>query len=226
MKNLLQNPVYNALLTGDRHFNVGSDKVKYFNEEVSPFVGFDENNVNGFAELHAALPVGRRILYATTDTITPPKGWQVQHEIKGLQFVYERGNDIEEDFRNVIPLNETHIDQMISLTAVTKPGPFGKRTIDFGHYYGIFEDEKLVAMTGQRLHVENFTEVSAVCTLPDYTGKGYAYRLLLHQVRLILQQGQQPFLHVRDNNERAITLYKRIGFIVSRPMNFYFLKKE
>ena len=44
MKNLLQNPVYNALLTGDRHFNVGSDKVKYFNEEVSPFVGFDENN--------------------------------------------------------------------------------------------------------------------------------------------------------------------------------------
>ncbi|MBK7288754.1 MAG: hypothetical protein IPI78_00040 [Chitinophagaceae bacterium] len=129
MKNLLQNPVYNALLTGDRHFNVGSDKVKYFNEEVSPFVGFDENNVNGFAELHAALPVGRRILYATTDTITPPKGWQVQHEIKGLQFVYERGNDIEEDFRNVIPLNETHIDQMISLTAVTKPGPFGKEQL-------------------------------------------------------------------------------------------------
>lgn len=226
MIDILQNPVYNALLTGERHHSFGTERVKYFNEEVSPFAGFDESNTNGFAELHAALPVGRRILYATTNTIIPPTGWQLQHEIKGLQFVYERGKDIKENFSNVIPLNETHIDQMIHLTTITKPGPFGRRTIDFGSYYGIFEDEKLVAMTGQRLHIENFTEISAVCTLPDYTGKGYAYRLLQHQIQLILQQRQEPFLHVRDNNERAIALYKRIGFAISRPMIFYFLKKE
>lgn len=226
VKDMLHNPVYNALLTGEQYHSFGTERVKYFNEEVSPFVGFDESNTNGFAELHEILPAHRRILYATTNTITPPTGWQLQHEIKGLQFVYENEKDIEGDFSNVIQLNETHIDQMIHLTAVTKPGPFGKKTIDFGHYYGIFEDEKLVAMTGQRLHVENFTEISAVCTLPVYTGKGYAYRLLLHQVQLILEQGQQPFLHVKDNNERAIALYKRIGFAISRQMIFYFLKKE
>ena len=80
-------------------------------------------------------------------------------------------------------------------------------------------------MTGQRLHVHNYTEISAVCTLPGHTGKGYAHTLLMHQLQLILQQGQQPFLHVRADNSRAIELYKRIGFVVSRQMSFYFMKK-
>ena len=115
---------------------------------------------------------------------------------------------------------------MINLARLTKPGPFGKKTIDFGYYFGIFENEKLVAMTGQRLHVQNFTEVSAVCTHPDHVGKGYANTLLQHQLQLILQQGQHPFLHVRDDNQRAIALYERLGFVVSRAMNFYFMKKE
>jgi predicted GNAT family acetyltransferase len=114
---------------------------------------------------------------------------------------------------------------MIQLAKLTKPGPFGRRTIDFGNYFGIFEKDKLIAMTGQRLHVQNFTEISAVCTHPDHTGKGYANKLLQHQLQLILKQGQQPFLHVRDDNQRAITLYERMGFSISRTMNFYFMKK-
>ena len=81
-------------------------------------------------------------------------------------------------------------------------------------------------MTGQRLHVQNYTEISAVCTHPDHLGRGYASALLKHQVRLILEQGQVPFLHVRDDNHRAIEIYKRLGFAVSRPMNFYLLKKQ
>ncbi|HVG42779.1 MAG TPA: GNAT family N-acetyltransferase, partial [Chitinophagaceae bacterium] len=67
-----------------------------------------------------------------------------------------------------------HVEQMMQLATLTKPGPFGPHTIDFGYYYGIFEEGKLVAMTGQRLHVAHFTEISAVCTHPDHLGKGYA----------------------------------------------------
>ena len=224
MKHLLQNPVFNALLSGDKALSLGTNTVKYFDEAVSPFVGFEENDANGFDELHALLPPGRKILYAIPSVITQPPGWQLNHEIKGLQFVYV-GSDIKNGFANVLPLGEEDIDQMIQLAVLTKPGPFGPGTIRFGSYFGIFDGEKLVAMTGQRLHVQNYTELSAVCTHPDHTSKGYANTLLQHQLQIILEQGQYPFLHVRENNARAIALYERLGFIVSRPMNFYFMKR-
>jgi len=90
-----------------------------------------------------------------------------------------------------------HIDQMVQLPALTKPGPFGRGAIHFGHYHGSFEKQKLAGMTVQRLHVKNFTEISAVCTNQGHTGKGYACTLLLHQLQLILQKEQHPFLPVR-----------------------------
>ena len=225
MEPLLHNPVFHALLTGDKHLNLGNEQVKCFDEEVSPFAGFEHSYTKGFAELHDLLPAGRKILYANPSSKAIPKGWQLEHEIKGLQFIYE-GDAIKGEFANLVPLSETHVEQMVQLAKLTKPGPFGNRTIAFGHYHGIFDTDKLVAMTGQRLHVENYTEISAVCTHPDYLGRGYANTLLQHQLQLIQHQGQQPYLHVRENNERAIAIYKRLGFIVSRPMIFYFLKRE
>jgi ribosomal protein S18 acetylase RimI-like enzyme len=226
MNHLLHNPVYHALLSGDRHLSFGNEQVKFFDDQVSPFAGFEHDYAKGFSGLYDLLPAGRNILYAIPSFITQPAGWQVQHEIKGLQFVYEAGKPGETEFPNIVPLSVIHIEQMVQLAKLTKPGPFGSKTIDFGSYFGIFDNEKLVAMTGQRLHVENYTEISAVCTHPDHLGKGYAYSLIQHQLELILQQGQQPFLHVREDNERAIALYLRLGFSISRSMNFYFMKRQ
>jgi ribosomal protein S18 acetylase RimI-like enzyme len=226
VKHFLHNAVYHALLSGDKQLSFGNDKVKFFNEEVSPFAGFEHDYTKGFADLHELLPAGRKILYANPSVITQPAGWQIQHEIKGLQFIYEGNSVIKTKFPNVIPLTTIHVEQMVQLAALTKPGPFGTGTINFGAYFGIFDNEKLVAMTGQRLHVNNYTEISAVCTHPDYVGKGYAYTLLQHQLQLIQQHNQHPFLHVREDNQRAIAIYERLGFTISRPMNFYFMKRE
>lgn len=221
----MNNPVYHALLSGDRHFNLGNGKVQYFDEQVSPFVGFEEGFEKGFSDLFELLPARRKILYAIPSFINRPTGWEILHEIKGLQFVYEKGGRIKTESSNIIPLTAKHVEQMMCLAQLTKPGPFGKRTIEFGSYFGIFDNDRLVAMTGQRLHVENYTEISAVCTHPDHLGKGYAYNLLQHQMQIILELGQQPFLHVREDNLRAIAIYERLGFAISRPMNFYFMKK-
>ncbi|MEO5948566.1 MAG: GNAT family N-acetyltransferase [Chitinophagaceae bacterium] len=226
MSLLLNNPVYHALISGDRHLSFGSEQVKFFDEQVSPFAGFAEYYDKGFSDLYDLLPPGRKILHAIPSVICQPAGWLFTHEIKGLQFVYETEKEIKGEFSNVIPLTEIHVEEMVLLAKLTKPGPFGFKTINFGSYFGIFEKGKLVAMAGQRLHVQNWTEISAVCTHPDHTGKGYANTLLQHQLQLILQDGQQPFLHVRDDNERAIELYHRLGFTISRTMNFYFMKRQ
>ena len=225
MEHLLNNPVYNALLSGDANLAFGKERVKYFDEDVSPFAGFDEGNAQGFDELFELLPGGRKILYATPQLIKEPTGWQLLNEIKGLQFILNANNNVSHSQFKPVPLQKEHVEQMVQLAELTKPGPFGNRTIEFGNYYGIFQNGKLAAMTGQRLHVSTYTEVSAVCTHPDHTGKGFAAALVEHQIGIISGDGQIPFLHVREDNTRAIALYKRMGFKISRPMNFYFLKR-
>ena len=110
MKDLLQNPVFNALLSGDRHLSFGTGNVKYFDEEVSPFAGFDEKNKNGFSELFEQFPSGRKILFAIPSQIFQPVGWQLTYEIKGLQFVYDVGFEIVTEFSNILPLVENHVE--------------------------------------------------------------------------------------------------------------------
>ena len=226
MEQLLDNPVFSALCTGDKHLSSGTDKAKYFDESISPFAGFPQNYSDGFQDLYTLLPAGRVILYATPNLLPEASGWQVLHAIEGLQFIWEKSHNTTENSTTPVPLDETHVDQMIELASLTKPGPFAKRTIDFGHYYGFFEGTKLFAMTGQRLHIQNFTEISAVCTHPSHLGKGYAQALVQHQIKLITSEGQTPFLHVRKDNLRAIALYERLGFKVRTAMNFYVLKRK
>lgn len=225
MEELLYNPVYNSLLSGDAHLGSGTETVKYFDEEVSPFAGFHQDYANGFDDLFKALPAGRKILYATPEEIKEPPGWKIIVGIKGRQFVLNDGSNPGDYSIQPVPLDNSHVEEMIQLATLTKPGPFAARTIEFGHYHGIFQNNKLAAMTGQRLHVGNYTEVSAVCTHPDHTGKGFAAALMIHQLNFIRSQGQVPFLHVRADNDRAIALYERLGFKLRRDMNFYFMKK-
>ncbi|MCG2614082.1 GNAT family N-acetyltransferase [Terrimonas sp. NA20] len=225
MEDLLYNPVYNALLLRDAHLGAGTDRVKYFDEAVSPFVGFPTNYSKGFSDLYDLFPSGRRILYATPEPIEQPPGWQVVASIPGLQFVFTADELPQRSAVTPVLLDGTNVEEMIQLAQLTKPGPFSLRTIEFGHYYGVFENGRLAAMTGQRLHPGNYSEVSAVCTHPDHLGKGFAAALITHQLYLIREQGQRAFLHSRDDNERAIALYKRLGFTESRPMHFYFMKR-
>lgn len=224
VNDMLNNPVYNALLTGDAQLGTGTDKARYFDKEVSPFASFEEGYTKGFDDLYDLLPHDRLVLYPTPRLITGPKGWQLLEQVEGLQMVFDKGHHLPA-YPEPVPLETQHIDQMVQLATLTKPGPFGPRTIEFGHYFGFFQGEQLIAMTGQRLHPGSFTEISAVCTHPDHLGKGLASALIYHQLDLISDRGQTPFLHVRADNERAIEIYKRLGFSIRSAMNFYVLKK-
>jgi len=226
MGTCLDNPVYYALLTGDQHFALGNSLVKYFPEAVSPFAGFYEQYERGFSELHDMLPPGRKILYATRNLIEAPEGWDLLHHIPGSQFLFQgKWKEPGPEGVRIEPLLTEHIEQMVNLAALTKPGPFNERTIEFGSYYGIFDGSRLVAMTGQRLHIYDYSEVSAVCTHPDHTGKGYANALLKHQVNIIIGEGRIPILHVRSDNAGAISIYEKMGFVYNGVMNFYLLRR-
>jgi predicted GNAT family acetyltransferase len=112
----------------------------------------------------------------------------------------------------LIELGSDDIPEMLALTELTKPGPFGTRTRELGTYLGIRQSGNLVAMTGERLAVPGYTEVSAVCTHPDHNGHGYAAALMKAVIKGIRDRGEIPFLHSRADNDRAVRLYERLGF--------------
>lgn len=226
MKELLHNPVFSALSTGDASLSYGTGDVKYFDNAVSPFVGIRSGYDGGFDELYALLPGDRRILYATPAHIPPPEQWRLMQKIEGIQMVFGGHSCELSAGMQPVPLTPEHIDAMVGLARLTRPGPFDKGTISFGNYHGFFHGDQLIAMTGQRLHPYPYSEVSAVCTHPDYLGRGYAEALIRHQTRHILTNDQIPFLHVRADNARAIKLYERIGYALQQPMNFYFMKRN
>jgi len=225
MEHVLDNPAWNALISGNSNLSFGGEKVKYFDTEVSPFVGFDNNTNENFAALYEMLPNSRPVLFVAPVETDISAAWKVLRVIHGVQMVCEPAKIGHEIMIDQVPLGEEHVPQMLELTQLTNPGPFASRTIDFGHYQGIFEEGRLVAMAGQRLHTFNYAEVSAVCTRPGHTGKGYARQLILNQINRMRAAGDIPYLHSRADNDRAIKVYESLGFKTRIDVWFYFMVK-
>jgi ribosomal protein S18 acetylase RimI-like enzyme len=225
MEHVLDNPAWNALNTGNRHLANGNSEVKYFDAEVSPFIGLRQYTHENLIQLHQLLPDDSPRLLVAPHEISFPNQWKLLSTLKGFQMVHETFTDNNIDVSSAAVLTHEHIPQMLALTGLTNPGPFGQRTIEFGHYRGVFSNNNLVAMAGQRMHAENYTEVSAVCTHPDHLGKGYARLLLQYQVQRMHLAGNVPYLHVRYNNDRAIKVYEDLGFAVRIPVYFHFVQK-
>lgn len=109
-------------------------------------------------------------------------------------------------------LGEADAPAMLALATLTRPGPFRSRTRELGPFVGIKQDGELVAMAGRRLRVDGFTELSGVCTHPDYRGKGYAAALSRVVVSEILATGEAAFLHAFADHETTIAFYRGLGF--------------
>ncbi len=54
--------------------------------------------------------------------------------------------------------------------------------------------------------------ISGVCTHPEHRGKRYAQLLSAAITEAILERGDTAFLHVRDGNTGAASVYEKLGF--------------
>ena len=110
---------------------------------------------------------------------------------------------------------------LFALVNEVQPGYFREQTAALGNYYGIYDRGKLVACCGERMKIEDFTEISAVVTQPYSRGKGYAKQLIKHITDSVFQQNKIPYLHVLESNHNAIALYKKLGFKTRRKLLFF-----
>lgn len=225
MKEILDNPAWHALRTHNRALGTVQGECAYFLPEVSPFAAVEGEALAGLPALHEAIPFDHNVIFVSNENVEIPRPWQLLAAIPGYQMIYNGPVHPGSDGPVITPLTTEHVPEMIALTSLTVPGPFSTETIRFGYYEGIFDNNKLVAMAGQRMHPGDYAEISAVCTHPDHLGKGYARHLLLRQVNRIQQNGEQPFLHVKADNARAIGVYESLGFKIRTQIFFYVLKK-
>jgi len=126
----------------------------------------------------------------------------------------------------VITLTAAHLADMLELTALVYPAYFRPRTPEMGRYLGIYDGSRLAAMAGERMHAGSWREVSAVCTHPDYAGQGLARQLMAEICEEIRRRGETPFLHVSFANERAKTLYDRLGFAERRAIPYWVVRRS
>lgn len=221
----LDNIIWTALTTRQSHLAMGEGKVKRFTPEVAPFSGFEDGVVDHDA-LAALLGNGVTALFLA-EPWQPRKGWEVLAGAPLIRMVCDNGvPDAKASTAKIVKLGAAQSAEMIALTTLARPGPFTSRTHEMGDYFGIYQDDKLVGLAGERMMVPGYTEVSAVCTHPAYTGRGYAAAVMARVMQGIAGRGEKPFLHSRADNDRAVALYSRLGYQTQWAGHFVVLRRE
>jgi ribosomal protein S18 acetylase RimI-like enzyme len=221
----LANPAWHALGFSQSHFNVGGEVLRYFPADVSPFVSLPNWDEAERELISTDLPEDRTFFVMLEPRVIIPDAFQVKVTLPLYQMVCDELKPAP-SISNVQPPNDAHVPQMLELTALTRPGPFAQRTIEFGNYFGIFEGDQLVAMGGERLQVPGHTEVSAICTHPDFQGRQLATQILSHISQGILARGENPFLHTKTDNTAALRVYEKLGYRKSRDIFFAIIARQ
>jgi predicted GNAT family acetyltransferase len=148
------------------------------------------------------------------EPVAPPPvpGTEVVSSAVCLQMVAETVAPAWDVSFDMLALGDVDAAEMLALATLTKPGPFFSRTHQLGAFIGVRVDGQLVAMAGERMRPDGYTEASGVCVHPDHRGKGYAARLLREVTARILARGDQAFLHSYADNATAIGLYESLGY--------------
>ena len=221
----LKNPVWYALKETHREFALTHNDVSFYDPNICPFGAFNDPTKTVIALNEYSKLADSFFLVTENETPKFDENFVVlERKIECVQMVLVslKPYKITE---TIVPLTEKDIDAVYDLIWQVMPGYFKKQTFNMGKYFGIYKNNKLVSVTGQRLQTNQFIEVSAVVTHPDYTRQGLAKQLVAHTTKVILETGKKAILHTTKNN-RAITLYEKLGYELTREMNWWYFHKK
>jgi ribosomal protein S18 acetylase RimI-like enzyme len=214
----LDNPFWAALASHHAHLGARDELAARYLPDVAPFAGVRESTATAVEQLTRLTQPGESLFLLGAVPELGPE-WIVRNRCMLPQMVCGSRLPMR-DGPDWIELGDAHRADVLALTALVFPGFFRPRTLEMGRYIGIYAGAQLVAMAGERLRVPGFQEISAVCTHPDYTGRGYAQRLVAEISNAALERGFTPFLHVYRDNRRAISVYQKLGFAVRVELPF------
>ncbi|WP_153341369.1 GNAT family N-acetyltransferase [Nocardia aurantia] len=218
----LDDPVRESLRGAHSRFAQWVGRVARYDPAVASFVGHPPVlDTPDWADLAELLGPGGGTGLRGYGHVPPPE-WTVVRELASVQM---DGSGLRCEFDpEAEVLTAADVPEILDLIARTEPGPFLPRTIEMGAYLGLRVDGRLVAMAGERLHPRGWTEISAVCTDPEFRGRGLASRLVRAVGAVIRERGETPFLHALAGNTTAIRLYETLGFTLRKRSKLTFVQ--
>jgi predicted GNAT family acetyltransferase len=220
----LDRPTWASLTTHHASLSEGNALARRFARDVNLFASTRDDSSPAVAALAALVRSEESVFLLQVPKIAIPPGLVEVKAAKGVQMVATRSMMFE-IASDILMLTDADAPEMLELATLTEPGPFLTRTHTMGTFLGIRIGGRLVAMAGERMRFPGFTEVSGVCTHPEFRGRGLARRLSAAVVAGTEARGDQAFLHAWKTNHSAISLYERLGFEVRTEVNVAVLKR-
>lgn len=217
MSHPLDRPIWTALTSDHAAFANDSPLAKRYPVGISPLAAPRDFSPEALAALAALIPAGENISMLEPNASQPPPG--VTETLRG-PCVQMHAPTVTAGGKSVAlePLGDEDAEDMLALATLTRPGPFKLNTHKLGRFIGVRENNalggQLIAMAGERTRSGAFIEVSAVCTHPDFRGRGLGAALIRAVCDRILRENKTPYLHSYASNEVAIGLYRSLGFEV------------
>lgn len=209
MPQVLDNPVWHALIGPHTELAIGQGSARHYPRDVAPFSAIGDATATAYSDLATDLPDGMEARLFRAAYEPAPDGWETISAQPIVQMVAD--TPVSGKYGEAIALGDDDVAAMRALAERTKPGPFGPRTSQLGHYIGYREGGRLIAMGGERMRLAGFVELSAICVDADARGRGLGASITSQLVCLAASRGETAFLHVFPDNP-AIALYRRLGF--------------
>jgi predicted GNAT family acetyltransferase len=221
---LLDNPAYASLCGAHARLAQARGRARRYPVDVAPFLGLPSPpSAQDWRDAAALVQPGTYVAVRLGGAEVP-NTWRAVQAFDLVQMIGERVNGV--DCSEAIQLGAADVPEILELVAQTEPGPFLARTIELGDYLGIRRGGVLVAMAGERFHLDGWREISAVCTGPDHRGQGLASQLTGALIAGIRRRSERPFLHVLSTNTGAIRLYEELGFRVRQTATLTVVTRE
>jgi predicted GNAT family acetyltransferase len=223
--NPLDRPVW-AALTHSPHLAEGGELAKRFRRDVNLFASSRDDSPAGLAALRDLVLDDESIFVVQVPTVRVPDGLVAARIVQGVQMLATRPIAPPAGEGPIVELGDADAPEMLALAQLTEPGPFLPGTHTMGRFIGMRINGRLAAMAGERMRFPGFTEVSGVCTHPDFRGRGLARALSSVIANAIQQRGEQAFLHARATNHTAIALYESLGFELRSAVHVAVLRRQ
>ena len=208
---LFANPVWHALHSEHREFAKCAGDACRYPAAVVPLAAILAPGAGPMLQLCSLFEAGESA-WIIGEEYSEVAGLVREETLVCLQMVLPDDVRVPDTSAEIVKLTDANAGEMVALTTLAFPGFFRQRTCEMGSYYGVRSPSgELIAMGGERLKLDGFTEISAVCTHPSFRGRGLAAAIIWQVVREHRKEGVVSWLHVASTNRRAAELYLRMG---------------